>query len=81
MSTKNGLDLHHMVLAEEVSFFNKATLMEKLNSIPINSEVVIDFKNNKYVSLDIKIALKDFKTNASFRNIKVSFINNKDKEL
>ena len=42
---------------------------------------MIDFKNNKYIAMDIKIALIDFKTNASFRNIKVDFINNKDKEL
>ena len=81
VSNKNGLDRHHLVLAEEVSFFGKATIMEKLNSLPTNSEVVIDFKNNKYIAMDIKIALKDFKTNASFRNIKVDFINNKDKEL
>jgi SulP family sulfate permease len=81
MSNKNGLHRHHLVLAEEVSFFGKATIMEKLNSLPTNSEVVIDFKNNKYIAMDIKIALIDFKTNASFRNIKVDFINNKDKEL
>lgn len=81
VTNKNGNEYHHIILAEEISFFNKANLMEKLEAIPKNSEVVIDFKNNKYMALDIKTTLKDFKTNAQSKNLKITFVNNKDKEF
>lgn len=81
VTNKNGNEYHHIILAEEISFFNKANLIEKLEAIPKNSEVVIDFKNNKYMALDIKTTLKDFKTNAQSKNLKITFVNNKDKEF
>ena len=81
VTNKNGNEYHHIILAEEISFFNKANLIEKLDAIPKNSEVVIDFKNNKYMALDIKTTLKDFKTNAQSKNLKITFVNNKNKEI
>ena len=38
----DGQKVHHLVLAEEVSFFNKASVMQVLDSIPANSKVIID---------------------------------------
>ena len=58
-----------------VSFFNKANLLEKLNSIPRGSEVIVDFKKNKYMSYDIDLVLEDFKVNAQSRQIDLKFIN------
>ena len=72
---EKGHEKHHIVLAEEVSFFNKANLLEKLNSIPNGSEVIVDFKKNKYMSYDIDLALEDFKVNAQSRQIDLKFIN------
>jgi MFS superfamily sulfate permease-like transporter len=72
---EKGHEKHHIVLAEEVSFFNKANLLEKLNSIPSGSEVIVDFKKNKYMSYDIDLVLEDFKVNAQSRQIDLKFIN------
>ena len=75
MANKKGHEKHHIVLAEEVSFFNKANLIEKLNSIPSGSEVIVDFKKNKYMSYDIDLVLKDFRVNAKSKQIDLKFIN------
>jgi MFS superfamily sulfate permease-like transporter len=75
MLNAKGHEKHHIVLAEEVSFFNKANLIEKLNSIPGGSEVIVDFKKNKYISYDIELALEDFKVNAQSKQINLKFIN------
>jgi MFS superfamily sulfate permease-like transporter len=72
---EKGHEIHHIVLAEEVSFFNKANLLEKINSIPSGSEVIVDFKKNKYMSYDIGLVLEDFKVNAQSRQIDFKFIN------
>ena len=75
MANKKGHEKHHIVLAEEVSFFNKANLIEKLNSIPNGSEVIVDFKKNKYISYDIDLVLEDFRVNAQSKQIDLKFIN------
>jgi hypothetical protein len=33
------------------------------------------------MALDIKTTLKDFKTNAQSKNLKITFVNNKNKEI
>jgi MFS superfamily sulfate permease-like transporter len=76
ITNKNGVESHYISLAEEISFFNKANLMRKLESIPNGSQVTVDFARNKYMALDIEVTLKDFKTNAEYKNLKVKFINN-----
>jgi hypothetical protein len=50
--------------------------MQKLESIPNGSQVTVDFARNKYMALDIEVTLKDFETNAEYKNLKVKFINN-----
>jgi hypothetical protein len=75
MANKKGHEKHHIVLAEEVSFFNKGNLIEKLNSIPSGSEVIVDFKKNKYISYDIDLVLEDFRVNAQSKQIDLKFIN------
>ena len=76
ITNKNGVESHYISLAEEISFFNKASLMQKLESIPNGSQVTVDFARNKYMALDIEVTLKDFETNAEYKNLKVKFINN-----
>jgi SulP family sulfate permease len=61
-------------LAEEVSFFNKANLMDNLNKIKNGSNVVIDLSKNKYMAYDIKLLLDDFILNAKIKNINLKFI-------
>lgn len=65
----NGGITHHIVLAEEVSFFNKASIIELLNSIPKNSNVIIDCSNSKSISYDVVELFKDFRNSAQSKNI------------
>jgi len=76
-TTENGVNTYHLVLAEEVSFFNKASLIRELEAIPENSKVVIDCTNSKSIDYDVVELIKNFDSNAKSRNIvveKIKFI-------
>lgn len=60
---------HHILLAEEVSFFNKASIIELLNSIPKNSKVIIDCSRTKSLAYDVAEFIYDFKENAKSKEI------------
>jgi SulP family sulfate permease len=70
-TTEEGREVHHLVLAEEVSFFNKASVLQTLNALPENSKVILDFKNSKAVAHDVLELIEDFKANAKTKNITV----------
>ncbi len=74
ITTEEGHEVHHLVLAEEVSFFNKANVVKELDAIPANSKVIIDFSNSKSVAHDVLELINDFETNAKIRNITVEKI-------
>jgi SulP family sulfate permease len=68
-------------LAEEVSFFNKARIIEALESIPSNAKVIIDCSKSKAISYDVAEYLRDFDLHAKLKNItveKVAFIQPKN---
>ena len=76
-TTENGVNTYHLVLAEEVSFFNKASLIRELEAIPENSKVVIDCTNSKSIDYDVVELIKNFDSNAKSKNIvveKIKFI-------
>ena len=75
VTTEQGQEVHHIILAEEVSFFNKASILNTLNAIPSNSKVVIDCTNSKSIAFDVLELIKDFETNAKTKNIIVEKIN------
>jgi len=75
VSDQNGKTVHHMVLAEEVSFFNKASLLNTFESIPNNSKVIIDCTNSKSIAYDVIEIIKDFELNAKTKSIEVEKIN------
>jgi MFS superfamily sulfate permease-like transporter len=75
VSDENGTSIHHLVLAEEVSFFNKASLLNTLDTIPGNSKVIIDCTNSKSIAYDVIEIIRDFELNARTKNIKVEKIN------
>ncbi len=75
VSDQNGKTVHHMVLAEEVSFFNKASLLYTFESIPNNSKVIIDCTNSKSIAYDVIEIIKDFEHNAKTKSIEVEKIN------
>jgi MFS superfamily sulfate permease-like transporter len=81
-TTEDGREVHHLVLAEEVSFFNKASVLSALNALPKNSKVIIDFRKSKAVAHDVVELIEDFKANAKTKNIAVEIRNlNKANQL
>jgi MFS superfamily sulfate permease-like transporter len=75
VTTADGQETHHLVLAEEVSFFNKASVLSALDKIPKNSKVIIDCSNSKSIAFDVVELIQEYKTNAHSKNIKVETIN------
>lgn len=74
-STENGVAVHHITLAEEVSFFNKASIIAALEAIPSNSKVIIDCTNTKSISYDVQEFIHDYPLHAKLKNIAVETIN------
>lgn len=64
----------HIVLSEDVTFLNKASVQKALAEIPDDTHVIIDAKNNHFVHHDVIEIIEDFKINAENRNIKVDVI-------
>lgn len=75
VTTEEGHEVHHIELAQEVSFFNKASVMQALEAIPVNSKVIIDCSKSKSIAHDVIELIKDYETNAKTKNITVEKIN------
>ena len=75
VTTEEGHEVHHLVLAEEVSFFNKASVIKALDAIPKNSKVIIDCSNSKSIAHDVVELIQEYKTNAQTKKIMVETIN------
>ena len=74
VTTEEGHEVHHLVLAEEVSFFNKANVIKELDKIPANSKVIIDFSKSKSIAHDVLELIKDYEINAKTKSITVEKI-------
>ncbi len=72
---EEGNEVHHLVLSEEVSFFNKASVLNALDVIPENSKVIIDCTRSKSIAYDVVEIIQNFKINAKTKNISVETIN------
>lgn len=74
-TTEAGHEVHHLVLAEEVTFFNKANVLKVLDSIPPNSKVIIDSEKSKSIAYDVLELIENYKINAKSKNITVETTN------
>ncbi len=74
-SNDKGQEVHHFVLAEEVTFFNKASVIEALDHIKDNAKVIIDCSNTKSMAYDVQEVIRDFEHRAKTKNITVEKIN------
>lgn len=74
-TTEDGQSVHHIILAEEVSFFNKASVVKAFNGIPPNSKLIIDCSKSKSIAHDVIELIKDYESNAKTKNITVEKIN------
>ncbi|WP_396602450.1 SulP family inorganic anion transporter [Algibacter sp. R77976] len=63
-----------MTLAEEVTFFNKGSILKELDNIPSDSYLEIDLMNTRYLDYDIIEILEDFALKAKERNIDIKLI-------
>jgi MFS superfamily sulfate permease-like transporter len=62
-----------LTLAQEVSFLNKASIKDTLNTLPENSYVIIDASETQYIDFDVLDIIRDFYYNgANDRNINLS---------
>ena len=73
-TTEDDKVVHHLVLAEEVTFFNKAGIVEALEAIPKNSKVIIDCSNSKAIDYDVAEFIRDYQLHANLKNISVETI-------
>lgn len=63
---------HYLIkFRNEVSFLNKSYLRNKLEEIPVNSNLLIDASKTDYVDKDIVEIVNDFIQHAPLKNIKV----------
>lgn len=74
-SAEDGVTVHHIMLAEEVSFFNKASIIAALEAIPANTKVIIDCTQCKSISYDVQEYIHDYPLHAKLKNISVETIN------
>jgi MFS superfamily sulfate permease-like transporter len=74
ITSEDGLQIHHIILAQEVSFFNKASILNTLNNIPPNAKVIIDCSNTKSISYDVVEIIENYGTNAKTKNITVEML-------
>jgi len=63
-----------MTLAEEVTFFNKATILRELDNLPENSFLELDVTKTRYLDYDVIEILEDFSEKAKNRNINIKLI-------
>jgi SulP family sulfate permease len=62
---------YRMLLAEEVSFLNKGSILKTLNNVDEGSTVIIDASESKVIDHDVIEVIEDFAVSAKRRNIRV----------
>ena len=72
--TQDGKDVYQITLAEEVSFFNKASVIEYLSNIPENSKLIINCNHSKSIAYDVVEIIQNFKTSSKTKNIVVETV-------
>jgi MFS superfamily sulfate permease-like transporter len=75
ITAKDGKEVHHIVLAEQVSFFNKADIIQSLEKVPPNAKVIIDCTQTKVIEHDIKEVIDNYQMHAQLKNIEVELLN------
>jgi MFS superfamily sulfate permease-like transporter len=63
-----------IILSEETSFLNKASIASTLSELPPHSTVSIDGSRAKYIDYDVLELLNDFRETARLRDIKLRLI-------
>ncbi|MCU4175756.1 SulP family inorganic anion transporter [Marinilabiliaceae bacterium N1Y90] len=67
----------HLALAEDVTFINKASILNTLSQIPNGTKVVIDASKTINIDQDVIEIIREFETGATFRDIDLKVIKRK----
>ena len=71
---ENGKIKLKLELSENLTFLNKASIIETVSHLPDDSYVTIDASRSHFIHPDILEILEDFKKNAEYRDIKLDII-------
>ena len=63
-----------IMLSEDVTFLNKASIQRTLGQIPDNTKIEIDASNTHFIHPDVIEIIEDFVINAKTRDIEVKVI-------
>jgi MFS superfamily sulfate permease-like transporter len=74
VSNEDGREVHHLVFSEQVSFFNKASVITALEKVPKNAKVTIDCRQSKIIDYDVREVIDNFRTHAELKNIDVELL-------
>jgi MFS superfamily sulfate permease-like transporter len=66
-----GKGVVRVMLSEDVTFLNKASIQTLLADIPDDSQVIIDASANRFIHHDVIEIIEDFQISAKSRNINV----------
>ncbi|CAN5468531.1 SulP family inorganic anion transporter [soil metagenome] len=65
---------YRIVLPEEVTFLNKASIMNTLRNIPEDVEVEVDYSKSAVIDYDVKELIENFKETARAKNIEFNVV-------
>lgn len=72
-------ETNRLVLPQQITFLNKASLVAELSSIPRNSQLIIDARYSNYIDKEIIELIKDFQTyQAPLKQISLNLIGFQD---
>ncbi|MFY0592758.1 SulP family inorganic anion transporter [Roseivirga sp.] len=63
---------YRIILAEMVTFLNKAQILKELNNVPDGAYLLIDASKTTYIQHDVLEIINDFKESARYKDIKLS---------
>jgi MFS superfamily sulfate permease-like transporter len=64
-----------LILSDEVTFLNKASMVKTLDGIPENSKVIIDARKTKYIDFDVIEAIELYTNEgAQYKNVEVELL-------
>lgn len=67
-------------LSQEVSFLNRGALLDRLASLPINSNVVLDASDTQFIDHDVLEIIREFDSaTAKSKNIKLTLLGFRDR--
>ncbi len=62
-------------LSEQVSFLNKANILQTLDQLPDHSKVVIDASDSRYIDYDVYEIINNFKAESKRKDIQLKIVN------